>query len=120
MSENCYEGSIHKSLWHEDKVIPSCLIRGVHISVFLLEHFWEPLSTTLSLRVTVGLSLMSFPGSVDGVKVRKEEEEGERNQAFFPVGSHSFPLTLTAVSRYLALQIELSPFPVEIVSQHKK
>ena len=46
--------------------------------------------------------------------------EGERNQAFLLVGSHSFPLTLTTVSRYLALQMELFPFPVEIVSQHKK
>lgn len=49
----------------------------------------------------------------------RRRREGERNQAFFPLAHTLFPLTLTAVSRYLALQIELSPFPVEIVSQHK-
>ena len=45
--------------------------------------------------------------------------KGERNRAFLPVGSHSFPLKLTGVSNS-ALQVELFPCPVEIVSQHKK
>ena len=53
------------------------------------------------------------------LKWEGRRREGERSWAFLPVGSHSFPLTLTAVSNS-ALQMELFPFPVEIVSQHKK
>ena len=49
------------------------------MSVFLLEQFRGPLSTTPSLRVTVRrLSLLYFPGSVDVVKLR--EEEGGRGE----------------------------------------
>lgn len=63
------------------------------MSVFLLEHFWGPLSTTLSLRVTVQETfLMSFPGSVDGVKrVRKEEEGRGEESSILPRWLTLFP-----------------------------
>ena len=48
------------------------------MSVLLLEQFRGPLSTYSQPQVTVRrLSLLSFPGSVDGVKVRGEEEGEE-------------------------------------------
>ena len=75
--------------------------------------------TTLSIRVTLRrISLLSFPGFVDGVNVKGEEEgKGRGIKHFSQLVLTLSPVTLRAITRYFILQIELLPFPVEITFQ---
>ena len=102
------------------KQSPSCLIQR---RFTCLCSSWnsseDPSAPTPSLRWLSGDSPCCL-SQVPWMELKWGGRRRERNQAFLPVGSHSFPLTLTAVSGYSALQMKLFPFPVEIVSQHKK
>lgn len=75
-----------------DKVIPSLSDQEVHMSVFLLEHFWgTPQHHSQPQSDCPGDFLMSFPGSVDGVKVRKEEEGRGEESSILPRWLTLFP-----------------------------